>query len=263
MPQTIIAIPARMQASRLPEKPMADIGGVPMIVRVWRQAVKAEAGRVIVATDSDAIATAIRSAGGEAVMTRADHQSGSDRVFEAISKVDPDQNFDTVVNVQGDLPTLDPALVTTVIEAAQPRGTHIATLAAVITDPEERTASQVVKVVGSPIAPDTGGPDASATLERLRALYFTRATAPHGDGPLYHHIGIYAYRRPALERFVGLRPSSLELREKLEQLRALENGMRIDVAVVDTVPLGVDTPADLERARSLIGEEAKADASND
>ena len=243
--QTIIAIPARMQATRLPGKPMLDIGGEPMIVRVWRQAMRAEAGRVVVATDSGEIAEAIRAAGGEAVMTRADHQSGSDRVFEAISKIDPDANVESIVNLQGDLPTVQPELVRTCLDALTHKGTHIATLAAEITEPHEREAPSVVKVIGTHI----GETDART----MRALYFTRATAPTGEGPLYHHIGIYAFRRSALERFVSLPPSPLEQREKLEQLRALEHGMTIRFSVVDAVPLGVDTPADLERARSLIG----------
>jgi 3-deoxy-manno-octulosonate cytidylyltransferase (CMP-KDO synthetase) len=242
MPQTLIVIPARLEATRLPRKPMADIHGRPMIVRVWERAMAADAGRVVVATDSAEIVAAIHAAGGEAVMTRANHVSGSDRVFEAVSHVDPDSDCEIIVNLQGDLPSLDPHLVNQCIAAVQTRGVDIATLAAEIHDPDERTNPNVVKVVGSP---DAAG-------KRLRALYFTRATAPHGDGPLYHHIGIYAYRRMGLERFVSLKPSSLELREKLEQLRALENGMRIDVAIVDTVPLGVDTPADLERARRLL-----------
>ncbi|MEL7303385.1 MAG: 3-deoxy-manno-octulosonate cytidylyltransferase [Pseudomonadota bacterium] len=245
--QTIIAIPARMQATRLPGKPMLDIGGEPMIVRVWRQAMGAEAGRVIVATDAGEIADAIRSVGGEAVMTRGDHQSGSDRVFEAISKIDPDANAETIVNLQGDLPTLQPKLVRQCLDAVSPKGTHIATLAAEIRDDHEREAPSVVKVVGS----DVG--EAGGETKTLRALYFTRAPVPTGDGPLYHHIGIYAFRRSALERFVGLPPSPLEVREKLEQLRALENGMTIRVSLVDAVPLGVDTPADLERARALVG----------
>jgi 3-deoxy-manno-octulosonate cytidylyltransferase (CMP-KDO synthetase) len=242
MANTIIVIPARMQATRLPGKPLADIGGTPMIVHVWRRAMAAEAGRVVVATDSEEIRAAIRAAGGEAVMTRADHASGSDRVFEALSKVDPDADAEYVVNLQGDLPTLEPALVTTCLDSLAEKGPHIATLAALIRDPAERGNPNVVKVVGTPLK----------NTDRLRALYFTRAAAPYGDGPLYHHIGIYAYRRASLERFVTLRPSTLEVREKLEQLRALEDGMRIDVALVDTVPLGVDTPADLERARSLL-----------
>ena len=174
-------------------------------------------------------------------MTRADHASGSDRIAEAVAKVDPDRTAQFVVNLQGDLPTFDPALVAASLAPLAESDADIATLAAVITESEEATNPNVVKVVGTPIRAD-----------RLRALYFTRSTAPAGEGPFYHHIGIYAYRRQALERFVSLAPSPLEKREKLEQLRALENGMRIDVAVVDTVPLGVDTPADLERARRLL-----------
>jgi 3-deoxy-manno-octulosonate cytidylyltransferase (CMP-KDO synthetase) len=235
-----------MQATRLPGKPMALIHGEPMIIHVWRQACAAEAGRVVVATDAEEILKCVREAGGEAVMTRADHISGSDRIYEAVNHIDPDGDADIIVNLQGDLPSLEPRLVTRAIEpllgSASGKGPDIATLAAEITEPEERTNPNVVKVVGTPLTEPN----------RLRALYFTRATAPSGDGPLYHHIGIYAYRRAALERFVSLRPTPLELREKLEQLRALESGMRIDVAIVDTVPLGVDTPADLERARRLI-----------
>lgn len=242
MTRSIILIPARLKATRLPDKPLADIHGSPMIVHVWRQAMQAECGRVVVATDSEAIFNAVRSAGGESVMTRADHASGSDRIYEALNRIDPDAEADIVVNLQGDLPTLDPALVRSCIEPLTERGPDIATLAAEITDEEDRRNPNVVKIVGSAL-PQRG---------RLRALYFTRATAPYGEGPLYHHIGIYAYRRSALERFVALKPSRLELREKLEQLRALEDGMRIDVSIVDTVPLGVDTPADLERARQLI-----------
>ncbi|MFM9939102.1 MAG: 3-deoxy-manno-octulosonate cytidylyltransferase [Hyphomicrobiaceae bacterium] len=241
MSSTLIVIPSRMEASRLPGKPLADICGEPMIVHVWRRAMSAEVGRVVVATDTEAIVQVIRKAGGEAVLTRADHASGSDRVFEAVSRVDPEGDQELIVNLQGDLPTLEPRLVRACLEPLATKGVHIATLAAEITDPEERVNPNVVKVVGTPSGP-----------KRLRAFYFTRATAPHGDGPLYHHIGMYAYRRNALERFVSLKPSILEKREKLEQLRALEDGMRIDVALVDTVPLGVDTPADLERARRLL-----------
>ena len=241
MQNVLIVIPARLQATRLPGKPLAEIAGEPMIVHVWRRAMAAEAGRVVVATDSEEITAAVRNAGGETVMTRADHPSGSDRVFEAINRVDPDAGNDIIVNLQGDLPLLEPRLVTDCIAPLREKGPDIATLAAEITEPGERDNPNVVKVIGSPLS-----------AARLRALYFTRATAPHGDGPLYHHIGIYAYRRPALERFVSMPPSPLEKREKLEQLRALEGGMRIDVSLVDTVPLGVDTPADLERARLLL-----------
>jgi len=230
-----------MHATRLPGKPLADIRGRPMIVRVWQRAVAANAGHVIVATDSEEIVKVVTAAGGEAVMTRADHASGSDRVHEAVTKVDPAHDASIIVNLQGDLPTLDPHLVGQCIAPLATAETAIATLAAIISEAEERTNPNVVKVVGTPIAEN-----------RLRALYFTRATAPSGDGPLYHHIGIYAYRRDSLERFVSLPPSPLEKREKLEQLRALEAQMRIDVTIVDTVPLGVDTPADLERARRLV-----------
>jgi 3-deoxy-manno-octulosonate cytidylyltransferase (CMP-KDO synthetase) len=240
--RALVLIPARLAATRLPSKPLADIAGRPMIVHVWERAMEAGVGRVAVATDSPEVASVIRAAGGEAVMTRANHASGSDRIFEALNTIDPDSEFDHVVNLQGDLPTLEPRLVRMCLAPLADKPVHIATLAAEIVEADEKTNPSVVKVVGSRVAKD-----------RLRALYFTRATAPHGEGPLYHHIGIYAYRRSALERFVSLKPSELELREKLEQLRALEDGMRIDVACVDTVPLGVDTPADLERARRLLG----------
>jgi 3-deoxy-manno-octulosonate cytidylyltransferase (CMP-KDO synthetase) len=242
MSRTLILIPARMAATRLPGKPMVDIAGEPMIVHVWRRAIAAQAGRVVVATDSEEIVAAVAAAGGEALMTRADHASGSDRIFEAVERVDPKSEAELVVNLQGDLPTLEPRLIQSCIDPLATAGVDIATLAAEIREPDERTNPNVVKVVGTPAGP-----------RRLRALYFTRATAPYGEGPLYHHIGIYAYRRQALARFVSLKPSTLERREKLEQLRALEAGMRIDVEIVDTVPLGVDTPAELERARRLIG----------
>jgi 3-deoxy-manno-octulosonate cytidylyltransferase (CMP-KDO synthetase) len=241
MASALTVIPARLQATRLPGKPLADIHGVPMIVHVWRRAMEAEVGRVIVATDSEEVAAAMAAAGGEAVMTRADHQSGSDRVFEAVGRADPDARHDIILNVQVDLPTVEPRLLRTCLEPLCDGAADIATLGCEIRLEEERTSPNVVKVVGSPIGPG-----------RLRALYFTRATAPYGEGPLYHHIGMYAYRREALARFVSLAPSVLEKREKLEQLRALEGGMRIEVSLVDTVPLGVDTPADLERARQIL-----------
>ena len=244
MSRCIVCIPARLEATRLPGKPLADIHGQAMIVHVWERAMAAEIGRVVVATDSEQIASVIRAAGGEAAITRDDHQSGSDRIFEAVSRIDPELDADFIINLQGELPTLEPKLVRTCLETFSTRETAITTLAAEIRSAEERTAPNVVKVVGSTIGQSEPG--------RLRALYFTRATAPAGEGPLYHHIGIYGYRRAALERFVSLRPSPLEQREKLEQLRALEHGMRIDVAIVDTVPLGVDTPDDLERARKML-----------
>lgn len=246
MSQTLVVIPARMQATRLPGKPMAPIAGKPMIVHVWERACEADAGRVIVATDAIEILDAIQSVGGEAVMTRADHASGSDRIFEAVTGLDPDERCQRIVNLQGDLPTLEPRLIRACVAPLVSADTDIATLAAEIDVEEEKTNPNVVKVVGTPLDPSG---------RCLRALYFTRATAPFGEGPLFHHIGIYAYKRHALKRFVALAPSPLERREKLEQLRALEAGMRIDVARVDTVPLGVDTPADLERANLMISGE--------
>ena len=244
MSRCIVVIPARMESTRLPGKPLADIHGKPMIIHVWERARAAEVGRVVVATDSIDVAQAVRAVGGEAQMTRSDHQSGSDRAFEAISLVDPERAADQVINLQGDQPTLEPSLVRQCLEPFNNPDVDIATLAAEITLEEERVAPQVIKVVGSDVAAPKPGV--------LRALYFTRATAPANEGPLYHHIGIYGYRRAALERFVSLPPSPLEMREQLEQLRALEHGMRIEVTLVDTVPLGVDTPADLERAREML-----------
>jgi 3-deoxy-manno-octulosonate cytidylyltransferase (CMP-KDO synthetase) len=238
----LILIPARMASTRLPAKPLADICGMPMIVHVMRRAEAAAIGPVVVATDSEAIATAVEKADGRAVMTRTDHATGSDRIFEALRIVDPRGDAEIIVNVQGDLPTLAPADLRAALEPLKEPAVDIATLAAEITDPAERSNPNVVKVVGSPIG-----------RKRLHALYFTRATAPAGDGPLYHHIGLYAYRRAALARFVEMPPSPLEQREKLEQLRAIEAGMRIDVALVDSVPLGVDTAEDLEAARRLLG----------
>lgn len=239
--EALVLVPARMSSTRLPGKPLADIAGEPMIVHVWRRAMEAEIGPVVVACDDPRIAEAVTAAGGEAVLTRADHQTGSDRIFEALGRFDPDSRHDVIVNVQGDLPTIDPAAIRACFAPLADPAVDIATLAAVISKDEEKTNPNVVKVVGSDIGP-----------ARMRALYFTRATAPHGEGPLYHHIGLYAYRRAALTRFVALPQSPLEKRESLEQLRALEAGMRIDVAVVDTVPLGVDTAADLDRARAML-----------
>jgi 3-deoxy-manno-octulosonate cytidylyltransferase (CMP-KDO synthetase) len=238
----LVVIPSRLAATRLPDKPLADIAGEPMIVHVWRRAVEADIGPVVVACDAPAIADAVARAGGRAVMTRPDHPSGSDRVHEAAGAVDPDGRHAVIVNVQGDLPTIAPAAIRACFAPLADPSVDVATLAVEIVHDEERTNPNVVKVVGSPIGPD-----------RLRALYFTRATAPWGEGPHYHHVGLYAFRRAALSRMVALPPSTLERREKLEQLRLLEAGMRIDVALVDDVPLGVDTPADLERARAILG----------
>jgi 3-deoxy-manno-octulosonate cytidylyltransferase (CMP-KDO synthetase) len=241
MSDPLVLIPARMASTRLPGKPLADIGGLPMIVQVLRRAEEAAIGPVVVATDSGEVADAVHAAGGRAVMTRTDHASGSDRIFEALESVDPEGRHDVVVNVQGDLPTIDPRVIAAAVPPLADPAVDIATLAAIITRDAERTEPSVVKAVGTPVGPG-----------RLRALYFTRATAPWGEGDLLHHIGLYAYRRRALARFVALPPSPLERREKLEQLRALEAGMRIDIVVVDDVPLGVDTPHDLDRARAIL-----------
>ncbi len=237
----LVLIPARMASTRLPGKPLADIAGKPMIVHVADRARASNIGRVVIATDSAEISEAAAAHGHEAVMTAASHQSGSDRVFEALGKIDPGGNVQTIVNLQGDLPTIDPAIVSAALRPLEDPSVDIGTLGVEIGREEERTAPSVVKIVGSPLSET-----------RLRALYFTRATAPWGEGPLYHHVGIYAWRRGALSRFVQLQPSTLEKRESLEQLRALEAGMRIDAEIVRSVPLGVDTPADLERARALI-----------
>ena len=241
MSDPIVLIPARLKAARLPDKPLAEIAGEPMIVHVWRRAREAGVGPVAVATDARAIAEAVEKAGGTAVMTREDHASGSDRIFEAVERIDPEGRHDVVVNVQGDFPTIDPAAIAASVGPLADPAVDIATLVGEITEEEERTNPNVVKLVGSAVSG-----------RRLRALYFTRATAPYGAGPLYHHVGLYAFRRPALARFVKLPPSALEMREKLEQLRALEAGMRIDAVILDHVPFGVDTPEYLERARAIL-----------
>jgi 3-deoxy-manno-octulosonate cytidylyltransferase (CMP-KDO synthetase) len=235
----IVVIPARMASTRLPGKPLADIAGLPMIVHVWRRAMEAGVGPVVVACAEQEIADAIQRAGGRAVLTRPDHPSGSDRVHEAVEALDPKGAHDVVLNVQGDLPAFDPALLRAVLAVLDDPFIDIATLAVAIADDAERASPSVVKAVVS----------ASEGARRGRALYFSRSAVPWGEGPLYHHIGLYAFRRHALARFVSLPPTPLEQRERLEQLRALENGMRIEVAFVDTVPLGVDTPDDLARAR--------------
>jgi 3-deoxy-manno-octulosonate cytidylyltransferase (CMP-KDO synthetase) len=239
--KTLVLIPARMASTRLPNKPLADICGQPMIVQVARRAQEAQAGRVIVAVDDQRVFDVVRNAGFDVVMTRDDHQSGSDRIFEAVQAADPDGKVEFIVNVQGDLPTIEANAVLASLAPLDNPQVDIATLTVEIDNEADKTNPNIVKIIGSPLS-DT----------RLRALYFTRATAPYGEGPLYHHIGLYTYRRSALERFVSLGPSTLEQREKLEQLRALEAGMRIDVEIVDSVPLGVDTPHDLEKARAIL-----------
>jgi len=241
MANPIVLVPARMTSTRLPGKPLADIWGEPMIVHVWRRAMEADVGPVLVAADDARIVEAVTAVGGRATLTRPDHGSGSDRIFEALTAVDPDGRHDVIVNVQGDLPTIARQAVRAAVGPLADAAVDIATLATEIRRAEERDDPNVVKAVGSEVAPG-----------RLRALYFTRCRAPWGEGPLLHHIGLYAYRRAALRRFVALPPSPLERRERLEQLRALEAGMRIDVALVDVAPLGVDTPEDLRRAREML-----------
>jgi 3-deoxy-manno-octulosonate cytidylyltransferase (CMP-KDO synthetase) len=241
MPNVIILIPARFASTRLPGKPLADLHGTPMIVQVLRRAEAARIGDAVIATDSEAVAAAVEKAGGRAVMTRSDHVSGSDRIYEALEALDPEHRVDTIVNVQGDLPTINPADIRVALKPLHDAAVDIATLAAVIKDKAELSNPNVVKVSGIRIA-----------SHRLRATNFTRADAT-GVGPHYHHIGLYAYRRVALERFVKLPASANERRERLEQLRALDAGMRIDAMVVESIPLGVDTPADLERARAMLG----------
>jgi 3-deoxy-manno-octulosonate cytidylyltransferase (CMP-KDO synthetase) len=239
--EVLVIVPARMAATRLPGKPLADIHGIPMVVHVLNRARAAGIGRVVVATDTAEVASTVTAAGGEAVLTRPDHPSGSDRVFEALTILDPGGRVKVVFNLQGDLPDIAPEAIRAALGPLADPAVDISTAAAEITDPTQRTDPNVVKVVGTEVAPG-----------RLRALYFTRATAPTGAGPLYHHIGLYAFRRAALARFVKLPASKLELRERLEQLRALEAGMRIDVALTDAIPVSVDTPGDLEKARAVL-----------
>ncbi|PZP43840.1 MAG: 3-deoxy-manno-octulosonate cytidylyltransferase [Agrobacterium fabrum] len=239
--KAVVLIPARMASTRLPGKPLADVGGKPMIVQVALRAREAGAERIVVAVDDEQVFSAVKNAGFDVMMTRDDHQSGSDRIFEALQKADPYGKAEYVINVQGDLPTIEAETIRASLRPLENAAVDIATLTVEITDEEEKTNPNVVKVVGSPLSET-----------RLRALYFTRTTAPYGDGPLYHHIGLYTYRRAALETFVSLPPSPLEKRERLEQLRALEAGMRIDAEIVSSVPLGVDTPHDLEKARKIL-----------
>lgn len=239
--KAIVLIPARMASTRLPGKPLADICGKPMIVQVALRAREAGAERIVVAVDDAQVFDAVKNAGFDVTMTRQDHQSGSDRIHEALQKADPNGTAEFIINVQGDLPTIEPETIRASLRPMEYPSVDIATLTVPITDEEEKTDPSIVKIVGSPLS-DT----------RLRALYFTRATAPYGNGPLYHHIGLYTYRRAALEKFVSLKPSVLEKRESLEQLRAVEAGMRIDAEIVNSVPLGVDTQPQLETARKIL-----------
>jgi 3-deoxy-manno-octulosonate cytidylyltransferase (CMP-KDO synthetase) len=240
----IVVIPARMASTRLPGKPLAEINGKPMIVHMLDRGREAGIGPVAVACGDPEIAAAIRAAGGRAVLTDPDLPSGSDRVHAALAELDPDRRHDVVVNLQGDFPTLDPEGLRLVITPLQDPNVDIGTLVVPIRDEIEATTVSFVKAAcafadGQTIAP---------------ALYFSRQAIPWGLGPRWHHVGIYAYRRAVLDRYVSLPPSPLERRENLEQLRALENGMRIACVRMEHGPFGVDTSEDLERARALLGE---------
>jgi 3-deoxy-manno-octulosonate cytidylyltransferase (CMP-KDO synthetase) len=239
MTEPIIVIPARMAAERLPGKPLLDIGGVPLIVHVWHRVQEARFGPVLVATDAPEIVRAVEAAGGTALMTRGDHASGSDRVYEAVTAMDGHGRHDIVINLQGDMPDISPETIRAAVLPLDDPAVDIGTVAAAASDPRLCEGPSVVKVIGTPVGEN-----------RLRALYFTRAIAPWGEGDLLQHIGVYAFRRSALTRFAARPRSPLERRERLEQLRALEAGMRIDVTLIDKAPIGVDTPADLGRART-------------
>jgi 3-deoxy-manno-octulosonate cytidylyltransferase (CMP-KDO synthetase) len=241
--QPIILIPARLGSTRLPGKVLADIGGVPMIVHVLRRALAAGIGPVAVACAEAEVAAAVQAAGGTAVLTDPDLPSGSDRIHAALQLLDPEGRYDVIINLQGDLPGIPPEFLAAVLEPLADPGFDIATLVAPVTSAAEAAAPSVVKCACAF--------DGDATT--ASALYFSRAAVPSGDGPLWHHIGVYAYRRAALARFVGLPPSPLEQREKLEQLRALEAGLRIGARRVGHAPFGVDTPADLAQARKILG----------
>lgn len=239
----IVIIPARLAATRLPRKPLLDIHGKPMILHVCDRALEADIGRIVVAAGDKEIYDVVRDAGLDAVLTNPELPSGSDRVYQALIEVDKSEKYDVIINLQGDLPTIDPVLLNAILNPLKRPDINISTLAAIIHDEHEKTNENVVKVIMSP-------DDQYETMGK--ALYFTRATAPWGHGNLLHHIGIYGYQREALRKFIHLKPSYLEKREKLEQLRALENNMNIHVTVVDTVPVGVDTPSDLEKARFIL-----------
>jgi 3-deoxy-manno-octulosonate cytidylyltransferase (CMP-KDO synthetase) len=238
----IILIPSRLQSTRLPEKPLADIVGKPMIQHMIERALAANAGRVVVATDSKRIASIVSSAGGEAVMTDADCPSGSDRIWQALLLIDSEAKHDVVINLQGDMPTFKSEILTQVLGPLKDESIDIATLVAPIHNEDEKYNPAVVKALLS----------AKAGIHGYQAITFTRESKPSDDGNFYHHVGIYAYRREALQRFVSMPPSENEQREKLEQLRALDAGMKIGVCIIDEAPIGVDTPETLEMARAML-----------
>jgi 3-deoxy-manno-octulosonate cytidylyltransferase (CMP-KDO synthetase) len=249
---SIILIPARMASTRLPNKPLVMVGGQPMIVQVWRRAVAAGLGDVVVACDGNEIAEVITKAGGQAVLTDPNLPSGSDRIYAALMRFDLEKKYDVVINLQGDMPTIDPAIIKKTAALLENPAVDIGTLAAPIDNTRDVEDPAVVKVVVS----RQSSVDSKKSLTTMdyglstgHAVSFSRTA--QGEPPYYHHIGIYAYRRAALEKFVSLPPSPLEQKEKLEQLRAMEAGMRIDVAIVDAAPIGVDTLETLEMARKL------------
>ncbi|KAA8388353.1 3-deoxy-manno-octulosonate cytidylyltransferase [Acetobacter sp. DmW_136] len=243
MVSSLVVIPARLASTRLPGKPLADIAGRPMVLRVWDAAMAANIGPVVVAAADQEIYDAVTAAGGTAILTDPDLPSGSDRVWQATQAFDPDDKYDVLLNLQGDLPTFEPQALRAVMSVMANPMYDVGTLVAPVTSDAEKNAASVVKVAC----------DFSGDAQIAPALYFSRQPIPWGDGPLWHHIGVYGWRRAALAQFVALPPSGLEKRESLEQLRALEAGMRIGCTRLASAPFGVDTPEDLERARRAFG----------
>ncbi len=239
---TIVVIPARMASTRLPGKPLADINGLPLIVHVWKRAVEAKVGQVLVAAAENEIAEVVKAHGGDAIVTDPNLPSGSDRVAAALRLRDPAGRYDFVLNLQGDLPAIDPLAIQRCLAGLTNETVDISTIAVLIADPADVANPNIVKAI-APLGADR---------EVAFARDFVRRVGPEHQPPYWHHIGLYAYRRAALERFVALPVSQREAERRLEQMRALDNGMRIAVVRVDTVPLGVDTPAELEIARQLL-----------
>ena len=239
---TAIIIPARLASTRLPNKPLLPINGKPMILHVWEQAVAAEIGEVIVATDSDQIKQVISEAGGNCELTRSNHQSGTDRIYEALENFDQDKNINFIVNLQGDLPQINRECLSSVVNLLSDKAVEVSTLACEMTDHDEINSKSIVKAIA----------DINPNTKIGRAINFTRTPEASINGNYLHHIGLYAYTRSALEKFVHLAPSTREIDQKLEQLRALDNQMRIDIQLIDFLPLGVDTPEDLEKMQKLI-----------
>lgn len=239
---TAIIIPARLASTRLPNKPLLPINGKPMILHVWEQAVAAEIGKVIVATDSDQIKQVISEAGGNCELTRSNHQSGTDRIYEALENFDQDKNINFIINLQGDLPQINRECLSSVVNLLSDEAAEVSTLVCEMTDHDEINSKSIVKAIA----------DINPNTKIGRAINFTRTPEASINGNYLHHIGLYAYTRSALEKFVHLAPSTREIDQKLEQLRALDNQMRIDIQLIDFLPLGVDTPEDLEKMQKLI-----------